>query len=41
MRKNHDDEGVLKVSSGESNFEGSEYISRSVCVRVCGYLRIP
>lgn len=32
-RKNHDDEGVVRVSGGEGNFAGGEYISR--CVRVC------
>jgi hypothetical protein len=37
MRKNHE-EGVLRVSGSEGNFEGGEYISRSVCVRtgICG-----
>lgn len=36
MRKNHDDEGVLRVSGGEGNFARGEYISRSVgvCARV-------
>ena len=35
-RKNHDDEGVPRVSGGESNFARGEYISRSVgvCARV-------
>lgn len=34
-RKNHDDEGVVRVSGGEGNFAGGEYISRSVCACVC------
>ena len=34
-RKNHDDEGVPRVSGGESNFARGEYISRSVGVCVC------
>jgi hypothetical protein len=40
MRENHDGEGVMRVSSGEStcNFAGGIHISRSVCVRtgICG-----